>query len=63
MIIHEPRDPQACSDLELVEPLLRLVDLLAENKNAEQMIGIREICASLERKAKQALDEDIACVE
>lgn len=59
-VIRKPEDDLAYSDMELIKPLLRLLDLLAENKNAKQMDGIRMTCekvakAALQKAASRAL--------
>ena len=56
-IIRDPQKASASSDMGLIEPLLRLVDRVAENKTAKRMDGARATCADLESRAKSALEE------
>ena len=54
-IIHNPEQEMARADMELVGPLLRLLDLLAENAKTEDINRIRKFCMELERRATIAL--------
>ena len=54
-IIHNPNQEVAGSDMELVGPLLRLLDLLADNAKTEDINRIRKFCMELERRATIAL--------
>lgn len=54
-IIHNPEQDMARADMELVGPLLRLLDCLAENARTEDINRIRKFCMELERRATIAL--------
>lgn len=54
-IIHNPEQETARDDMELVEPLLRLLNMLAEETRTEDIYRIRKFCVELERRTRIAL--------
>jgi hypothetical protein len=59
LLIHaleSPYDSSAQSDLELAEPLLRLLGSLGEAGNLSVLVHMREFCFDLRRRARAALE-------
>ncbi|CZR65036.1 uncharacterized protein PAC_14936 [Phialocephala subalpina] len=56
-LIREPGDPLAESDLELIDPLLRLLGMLANGERSEEVSRMYAECVELFEKAKVSVED------
>ncbi|KAF8847095.1 hypothetical protein BDZ45DRAFT_811821 [Acephala macrosclerotiorum] len=56
-LISKPWDPLARSDLELIDPLLRLLGMLANGERSEEVLGMYTECVGLFERAKASVEE------
>ncbi|KAE8444918.1 hypothetical protein EG329_014045 [Mollisiaceae sp. DMI_Dod_QoI] len=61
-LIQSPNDPLAMSDLQLIDPMLRLLGLLAKGERSREVMEMYTQCTDLFERARMAIDDPVNSV-